>query len=126
MKPGHLLFAAVLLVSSAAFAADVTGSWQITILGTGPDGSVQTDTGIATLKQSGEVVTGTAGPDENRQSPISEGSLKDNKVVIKISPRPDRTMTFELTISGEKLVGTVSRTGESRTANVEFVRTPKK
>jgi hypothetical protein len=62
------------------------------------------------------------GPDQNRQNPISEGTIKDNKVILKISPQPDRTMTFDLTINGEKLVGTVERTGDARKATVEFVK----
>jgi hypothetical protein len=126
MKLRPLLLTALLLLSTAAFAADIAGTWQITISGTAPDGTVQKDTGMAVLQQNGDVLTGWVGPDETRQSPISEGSVKDNKIVLKASPRPDRTMTFELTISGEKLVGTVSRTGDSRTATVEFVRSAKK
>jgi len=122
MKLRTLLLTTLLLCSMAAAAADLTGTWQITISAPKPDGTLDKDTGIAKLEQKDNVVTGSVGPDESRLSPISEGSVKENKIVIKTAPRPDRTMTFELTVSGEKLVGTVSRTGDDRTANVEFVR----
>jgi hypothetical protein len=126
MKLRTLLLTTLLLCSTAVVAADLTGTWQITISGTSPDGTVQKDTGLAVLQQNGDGLTGSLGPDETRLSPISEGSIKDNKIILKASPRPDRTMTFELTVSGEKLVGTVSRTGDNRTATVEFVRSVKK
>lgn len=116
-----------LLLSSAAFAADVTGIWQITISSTAPDGTVSTDTGMASLKQSGEVITGWLGPDENRQNPITDGVIKDNKITLKMSPRPDRTMTLELTIDGDKLVGKATRSGDDRVGTVQFVKaTPKR
>jgi len=125
MKLQSLLLA-LLMVSTTAFAIDVTGDWQITISATGPDGTTRNDSGVAVLHQNGNVVTGTLGPDISRQSPISEGTIKDSKIILKASPQPDRTMTFELTVSGEKLVGIVSRPGDNRTATVEFVRSVKK
>ncbi len=118
------LLLTALLLSTAALAADITGNWQVTISTTAPDGTLSKDTGIASLQQNGDVVTGSLGPDEARLTPISEGTVKDNKIIIKISPRPERTMTFELTLSGDKLVGLVTR--DNRVANVEFVRSPKK
>jgi hypothetical protein len=110
------------LLSWSAFASDVTGTWQVALMVTAPDGSTQRDTGIAVLKQTGDSITGSMGPDQSRQNPISEGTIKDNKVILKISPQPDRTMTFDLTINGEKLVGTAERTGDPRKATVEFVK----
>jgi len=126
MKILSLLLTALLLLSMAALAVDITGNWQVTISSTSPDGTLHTDTGTASLQQKGDVVTGSLGPDEARLMPISEGIIKDNKVIIKVSPRPERTMTFELTLSGDKLVGIATRTGEDRAATVEFVRSVKK
>jgi len=118
-----LLFAALLLaVSSAAFAADLTGTWQVTITSTGQDGATQTDTGTATLKQTGNSITGSLGPDAARQNPITEGTIKDNKVILKWSPRPDRTVTFEMTLEGNKMTGTAERTGDPRKGTVELVK----
>ena len=62
------------------------------------------------------------GQDATRQNPITEAVIKDNKITLKVSPRPDRTTTFELTIDGNKMVGTAERTGDPRKATVEFVK----
>ena len=58
--------------------------------------------------------------------PITEGTIKDNKVLMKVVQGPDRTMSFELTINGEKRVGTVERTGRPEKGAVEFVRSSSK
>jgi hypothetical protein len=126
MKIHIALLGMLMLLSTTAFGADVTGIWQVTISGTGQDGTEQKDTGQASLKQSGDKVTGWVGPNESRQMPIVEGTIKDNKVILKVAPGPDRVMTFELTLNGEKLVGTVGRTGDTRTGTVEFVKSTQK
>jgi hypothetical protein len=126
MKLPVVLLGVLLTLTTAAFAADVTGTWQVIISSTTPDGTVQKDMGMASLKQNGELITGWVGPDESRQTPITEGTIKDNKIIIKASPRPDRTMTFELTINGEKLAGSITRTGDDRKGTAEFVRSGQK
>lgn len=125
MKIRSLLAVLLLLLSSSAFAADFTGTWQVTISITTPDGKTLKEPGIALLKQAGDVLTGSIGPDVSRQNPIAEGTIKDNKITIKVSPRPDRIMTFELTVTGDKLVGTAERTGSAEKGTVEFVREAK-
>jgi hypothetical protein len=123
MQRRALFLAGLLLaVSSGALAADVTGTWQVTITTTGQDGSPQKDTGIALLQQTGNSITGSMGQDAARQNPIAEAIIKDDKVILKVSPRPDRTMTFDLTVNGDKMVGTVERTGYPQKASVEFVK----
>ena len=128
MKKIFLVVSTVLLISSmssAVFAADVTGTWQLTISMTEPDGSLRKESGLAVLKQNGDVITGTMGP-ENRQNPIVEGTIKDDKVTLKIVPQPNLTMTFELTVRGDKLVGTYERSGLTNKAPVEMVRSGQK
>jgi hypothetical protein len=93
---------------------------------TAPDGQVRKESGMAVLKQSGNVITGTLGPDETRQNPISDGTVKDDRITLKIMPSPERTMTFQLTVTGEKLVGTAERTGSNEKVNVEFVKAGQK
>jgi hypothetical protein len=124
MKTRIALLSLLLLLSSAAFAADVTGIWQVTISSTAPDGTTNQDKGMASLTQTGETITGWVGPDQSRQTPV-EGTIKDNKVILKASPRPERTMTFELTLSGDKLAGSVTRTGDDRKGTAEFVKAAK-
>jgi hypothetical protein len=126
MKTISLLLCLFLLLSSTAFAADITGTWQVSISIQRPDGTEQKDSGLALLKQSGDVITGTLGPNENQQNQIAEGTIKDDKITIKIMPRPEATMTFELMVRGEKLVGTAQRTGSPEKATVEFARAARK
>ena len=121
-----LLLCLILLMSATAFAADVTGTWVVTLSVTAQDGTARRDFGLAILQQNGNAITGSLGPDESRQNPIVEGTIKDNKITLKVRPQPDRTMTFDLTVSGEKLVGNVERSGSPDKGAVEFVRKDKK
>jgi hypothetical protein len=105
-----------LLASSVPVrAADVTGNWRVTI--STSDGVIS---GMASFKQSGEVVTGWVGPSEN--DPITiDGILKKNKLTIKTSPRPGRTVAFnrcDLTVSGDKMAGTI----DTNKGTIEFVK----
>jgi len=102
-------------LAAQARAADVTGSWRVTI--STSDGTI---TGKASLKQTGDVVTGWVGPDENDPIPVT-GSLKGNKLTIKTSPQEGRTVAFdkcELTVSSDKMAGTI----DTDKGKIEFVR----
>jgi cytochrome c-type biogenesis protein CcmE len=92
------------LLSVAAFAADVTGTWQF---------NVETDAGSGTptfvLRQTGEELTGTysGALGEARV----KGSVKGDKVEItfQVSPSGDAvTVVYSGTLDGEKkMKGTV-------------------
>src|SRR5260370_32339739 len=96
-------------------AADVTGPWRVTI--SRSDGAI---VGVASLKQSGDVVTGWVGPSEDDPIPIS-GVLKGNKLTIKTTPQPGRTVAFDkcdLTVSGDKMAGAI----DTDKGTIEFVK----
>jgi len=98
-----------------ARAADVTGSWRVTI-----STSDAVITGKASLKQTGDVVTGWVGPDENDPIPVN-GILKGDKPTIKTSPQLGRTAAFnkcDLTVSGDKMAGAI----DTDKGRIEFVR----
>jgi hypothetical protein len=100
---------------SPVWAADVKGAWRVTILTS--DGAI---TGKASLKQTGDTVTGWVGPDENDPIPVT-GVLKGNKLTIKTSPQPGRTAAFnkcDLTVNGDKMVGAI----DTDKGKIEFVR----
>jgi hypothetical protein len=119
----QLVFLSLLLLAPAAanvWATDVTGRWKVTI-SIGND----TITGVALLKQSGDRVTGSIGPDERNQHPL-DGVLNGNSLTITTHPRPGRTVAFDkcyLTAGGEKMTGTTEREGSSDKGTIEFVRT---
>jgi hypothetical protein len=92
------------LLVAPARAADVTGSWGVTI--STSDGTIS---GKAALKQTGDTVTGWVGPSENDPIPIT-GVVKGDKLTIKTHPQPGRTVAFDkcdLTVNGDKMVGTI-------------------
>jgi len=110
---GVLLLLASLV--TPARAADVTGAWRVTI--STPDGTI---TGKASLKQTGETVTGWVGPSENDPIPVN-GTVRGNKLRLKTSPQPGRTVAFDqcdLTVSGDKMVGTI----DTDKGKIEFAR----
>lgn len=109
----------MLCVSAPTKAADVTGNWAVTI--TTADGKI---TGKASLKQTGDKVTGEIGPSTDATIAI-QGVLTGNKLTLKTNPRPGRTAAFEtceLTVGDEKMVGSIQG-GDAGKGTIEFVRT---
>jgi|SRR5450432_62327 len=108
----------VVPAAAQAASAAVAGNWRVTI--STPEGTIS---GVASFKQTGNVVTGWVGPSEDDPIPI-DGILKDNKLTIKTSPQPGRTVAFskcDLTVNGDKMVGTI----DTNKGTIEFVkRTP--
>lgn len=114
-----IVSAFVLLCFSAAIeAASLTGQWAVTI--TTADGKI---TGKASLKQTGDKVTGQIGPSEDATIPI-EGVVTKQKLTLKTNPQPGRTAAFdscELTVGNQKMVGTIQG-GDVGQGTIEFVR----
>jgi len=99
-----------------ARAADATGNWRVSI--TTSDGTI---TGRASLKQTGDTVTGWVGPAEGDPIPVA-GSVKGNQVTLKTSPQPGRTVVFDkcdVTVNRDKMAGTI----DTDKGKIEFVRT---
>ena len=110
----------VIALAAASLAADVTGNWQGTIT---PDGR---DPGPAllVLKQDGEAVTGTAGPDEGERHPIRSGKVLNDTVTFEVET-PGGVMMFALKQNGEDLTGEITRErdGQKQTAKLAVRRT---
>jgi hypothetical protein len=112
-----LLSLLVALMVVLVRAADVTGTWRVTI--SVPDGPV---TGLASFSQAGDSVTGWVGPSESDPIRI-KGVLRGNKLTIETFPQPGRTVAFHkcyLTVSRDNLAGTI----DTDNGTIEFVRTP--
>lgn len=122
MKTPRLLLGTFLFLAASvapALAADVAGEWRVTI--STPDGTI---TGLASLKQTGDAVTGWVGPSKDDPIPI-EGTLKKKRLTLKTLPQPGRTVAFDkcyLTVSGDKMTGTIERNGSTAKGTIEFVR----
>jgi hypothetical protein len=58
----------MLVASTLASAADVTGTWRGSVTVTNPDGTVRDFVAMMVLKQSGSNVTGWVGDSENKMA----------------------------------------------------------
>jgi hypothetical protein len=67
-----LLIALLLAAPVSATQTDLTGTWSGSF-DMNIDGNVQNDTAHMVLKQKGDELTGTVGPNEGQQWPISAG-----------------------------------------------------
>ena len=87
--------------------ADLGGSWSGSVNLSREDGSTREDKAAATLKQTGETVSGTIGPPDNPFE-ITTGKITGNKLnLIAGRPGEEGTLTFDFTIAGDAIEGTV-------------------
>ncbi len=114
-----LLLAFVL--AAAAFAADVnfTGTWTGKATITTPDGDTRESGAVLVLKHEGTAVTGTAGPSEDRQVPISNGKAEGPKLAFAIQAE-EVAFTFNLVLKEDHLTGDASGSQAGQTRKVKF------
>jgi len=119
-----LLFIAISAVIScavprhAATNVNVSGNWEVTI-----SVAELTIIGKGSLSQSGEVVTGWVGPNENDPIPIT-GKFKNGKLIIKTLPQPGRTVAFntvELKVDADTMYGVIDN-GSHGKGTIKFMR----
>ena len=106
--------------------ADLTGKWSGSFSVSLPDATESNETIFMDLAQKGTVVTGQVGPTASQNSPIQNGQVQGNRVtfeVTQLGPKAPK-MTFELTITDDKLKGTATADsqGHKMTAKVEAQR----
>ena len=120
-----LLLVSMVPAHAQTKAANLTGKWTGTFTRTAPDGRTQTIPFIFDLTQKGKVLTGTVGPNADRQWPIEKGAVNGAKVTFQVQ-QPDgplRKFTLELVkdrLQGEMLAQPPA--GESFTAKVDAGR----
>ena len=93
-----------LLFTVTLLAADVSGKWSGTFERTGPDGETKMSSSYMNLKQTGDEITGTAGPDENRQWPITNGKIEGDKITFEVQT-DNPLLKFELRLIDGHLKG---------------------
>lgn len=89
------------LVAETNVSGQWAGSFDITL----PDGSVKKDSAFLNLKQDGQSITGSAGPDSDTQMPISDGKIVAQKVQFKIEQGSEISLRFDLHLEGAHLKG---------------------
>jgi len=85
-------------------AADVSGKWSGNV--TAPGGEITT--GYFDLRQTGEELSGTAGPSAQTQWPIRKGSIRGTKLEFEVAMPDQGVMRFDLTVEGERIQGEMS------------------
>ena len=101
-------------------AAELDGKWTGTA--TSPNGN---ETILMILKTAGSEVSGSAGPNEDRQFPIENGRLEGNKFSFQLTGPNGGVFHFELTLDGDSLKGAGTRTlnGETQDGTIDLKRT---
>ena len=103
---------------------NLTGKWIGTLTRTAPDGRSQSIDFMFDLTQKGKVLTGTAGPNAERQWKIEKGAVAGDKVTFQVQ-QPDGPMrTFTLKVVKSRLQGDMlaELKGQSFTAKVDAGR----
>ncbi len=112
------------MVSAYAQTSNVTGKWTGKLTRTAPDGNTQSIDWMFDLKQKDKVLTGTTGPNAERQWTIEKGAVDGNDVTFRVQ-QPDGPMrTFTLKLVKDRLQGEMlaELSGQSFTAKVDAGR----
>jgi len=112
---------AAVLCSFCVSAADFSGKWS----GSSPD-EKSVGPVYAVLRQDGAALTGTAGPDDAHQFPITTGKVDGDGLVFEVKTGGG-LLRFELTANAGDLKGTMrifEDDGRTATANVVLKRIP--
>ena len=119
MATYYRLFSLVLVCAAIAVHAqeNVSGRWQGSFDIPGPNGSVQHDSAFFILQQNGTQVTGSAGRNEEMQTPLSNGLFRDGTLIFAIDVR-GTTVRFNLMLKSDHLRGTATGLPPDPTAKV--------
>lgn len=96
-----------LLVATSAWAADFTGKWT----GSMALKNGEADPANVHLKQNGNVITGTMGPSDEKQFPLTKCSVDGDQVTIEARPGP-KILRMTMKLEGTKLSGDVFEDNE--------------
>lgn len=117
-----LLFA---MIPAQGKAVDLTGKWTGTMTRSAPDGRSQTIDFMFDLTQNGKELTGTAGPNAERQWKIEKGGTVDGtKVKFQVQQPDGPFRTFTLAVVDGRLQGEMlaELDGQSFTTKVDLGR----
>ena len=119
------LLCSLLFSALALSAAELTGNWSGSFDFTTPDGENRSDSAYMSLKQNGDEVTGTAGPNADKQWAVQKGKLVGQKLTFEVRTEDGDLLLFDLTFDGATIQGDVKGTsseGEHRSAKVNLKR----
>jgi len=105
------LLLCVLMSAFALHAAELTGKWSGSFDITNEQGT-KPDTAYMDLKESGGAVTGTAGPNEEKQFSLRKGKLDGQKLTFEVVMDDGGVLAFELSFDGTSIQGSCTGTGD--------------
>jgi hypothetical protein len=105
------LLLGVLISATALCATNVTGKWSGTLQMEGEGDSKPV---YVILKQDGNRLTGSAGPNESEQHSFEGGKVDGNRLTFDVSLGGEGSMHFDLQVHGDQIAGQVKRGGEGR------------
>ena len=110
----------LMLTATVVLAADLTGSWSGSFK---PEGGEHEIPQSITLKQQGNALTGSAGPNPGEQYPIENGKVDGNKVTFQVTTG-EWKFSYDLTSDKETLKGDLKLESptDSRNARVMLKR----
>ncbi len=117
------LFLSPLLLS----AAELNGKWSGSFDVTNSNGETKADTAFLDLQEHNGAVSGTAGPNADKQWPLQKGKLDGQKLTFEVSTDDGGFLACDLLFDGESIQGTCSGTGEGgekMSARLNLKRTP--
>jgi len=105
-------FAVSFLTLPILAAEDFTGKWSGTFTGIGPDGQQSTETVVFNFVHKGSTLTGTGGPNDQRQWKIANGKVESNALSFDVQADGDGgggpLLTFHLALADGHLKGDVN------------------
>jgi hypothetical protein len=102
---------AIALFAMTAMAADVTGKWSGSF---SPEGQNPSNAFVI-LKQTGTTVTGSAGPDEGQQWPLTNGKIQGNKITGDVTSPDGIVYKLDLVLENDRIKGDANATREGQT-----------
>jgi hypothetical protein len=121
------LFLLIFVAAGALAAGDLTGKWSGNFNATSPDGENHEDSAFFDLHQSGDALTGTAGPNEDKQFAIKEGKVDGSTITFTVTADMDDDkvdLHFTLHLDGEHIIGqaTGEAGGKKMEAKIDLTR----
>jgi len=108
------LFLVSILSALAVFGADASGKWSGSFI-MSLDGQTRDDVAYFVLTQDGAKITGTVGPNAERQFPIKSGTIEGNKIKLEVAPAEGPSIAlFNLTLDGDRMTGDMTGEGVGR------------
>ena len=108
------------VAAAQAAQANVSGSWTGSFKASMDGGPPSDDTAHITLVQTGTTLTGSAGPNPDRQYPISKGKVETDKdggvnLMFEVLIQGEVLATFQLKLVEGRLKGEAKAAGDGHT-----------